>query len=894
MNRPTLVLLLFYLFATIVSAQGTVYIVMGSDTGIWNGLDTKKYYHNYGLELYTDPAENAYTVMDPAFRAPMTDSYGTPLKMTWWMMSGNTFRHSKNTNIPYPNSVTFYLMKEYHGAAMQVIGDELSLHYHTFYWSDYDGDGVYFYNQALTFEESQDDFEYTLSQNLIDEDVFPVSFRSGWHAMDNAWQHYLEDVLPFSMHNDYPKVHNDTIEPYDNLYDWSLAPGTWEPYHPSYENYQVPGDLNGYNLRSVYMEAVNTTKLNEMFQNAAQGKDQMACFWAHLPEDDFPYNIGRVDSLLQVVSANYPEVKFKYCTGIEAMQEWLGNGDLTAPEITIDQYESGEGYIYEISTDELIFQSQPFVAVKDIYERYERLQCQRIGLTKWRTKKIVDRNIIAKLGVAVTDTSGNLQKKYINYLPDDTFYDNSTQMFSTLYGNWQTANDAAWREDAMVSPVNQGDSVAYSFHFSVEQNARYNLFLQAPAVPSPVEDIYFYLKNNENVSLLSELHHPMEGYSWIRVGTEELEAGVTYQVIVKGVNSTNEVLNLAADVFKVSALVRDKELYADQDLVNLGLVAINKEKDFEIKFGNRGYESLTITGIESIKNQTEISEEFPLVLDEYGEATISFTFYPGNLGSINDTLIIYSDDVVNPVKKIAITGGVEPPFLLVDNEDPGYSEMGNWHTSVTQAYGNSSRYGYINQSEETSASFSTIAESAGKYEAYMIIPKSTNSATNALYELYRNNQKIAQTHFNQNNSTGIWNYLFDGVFVTGDIITLKVIDDGTSSAGPVIRADAAKFSQLSGVNSVDDDLELSYNLEQNYPNPFNPVTTISYSIPESGHVSVKIFDVLGRMVSEIVNQDQSAGKYHIEFNASNISSGVYFYSIKAGKFSIVRKMMVLK
>ena len=393
---------------------------------------------------------------------------------------------------------------------------------------------------------------------------------------------------------------------------------------------------------------------------------------------------------------------------------------------------------------------------------------------------------------------------------------------------------------------------------------------------------------------LSAFHKPLSGNNWILTGSEELSAGVAYQLIIKGVNYTNEVLNLAADVLKVSALVRDKELFFDRDIVNLGLVPINKEKEFEITFGNRGYEEITISSIQSQTNQTAINTSLPILLSEYGELTVGFTFNPENLGTITDTLLIISNDVVNPVKKIVVTGDVEPPFLLVDNEDAGYSESGNWYTSVTQAYGNSSRYAYINQSGETSASFRTVAESAGKYEAYMIIPKSTNSATNALYELYRNDQKIAETHYNQNSSTDKWVYLFDDVFVTGDLITLKVIDDGTSSSGPVIRADAAKFSQVSGVNSMDEGNELSYNLEQNYPNPFNPVTTISYSIPQTGHVSIKIFDVLGRVVSEVVNEEKSAGKYQLEFNATNISSGVYFYSIKAGKFSAVKKMIVLK
>jgi len=121
--------------------HGTVYLVLGSDTAIWEGLDVSHYNCTIIPGLFSDPSRNAARVMDPAFRSGMTDSYGTPLKLTWWMMAGNMFRHATNTNVPFPNTMTTYLMKKYNGSAIQQWGDELTLHYHTYVWSDYDGDG---------------------------------------------------------------------------------------------------------------------------------------------------------------------------------------------------------------------------------------------------------------------------------------------------------------------------------------------------------------------------------------------------------------------------------------------------------------------------------------------------------------------------------------------------------------------------------------------------------------------------------------------------------------------------------------------------------------------------------------------------------------------------------
>ncbi len=85
-----------------------------------------------------------------------------------------------------------------------------------------------------------------------------------------------------------------------------------------------------------------------------------------------------------------------------------------------------------------------------------------------------------------------------------------------------------------------------------------------------------------------------------------------------------------------------------------------------------------------------------------------------------------------------------------------------------------------------------------------------------------------------------------------------------------------------------------YDLFENYPNPFNPTTSIGYQIPQEGFVTIKIFDVIGREVASLVNQNQKAGKYTAEFNAANLSSGLYIYQLKVNDFISTKKMMLLK
>jgi len=86
----------------------------------------------------------------------------------------------------------------------------------------------------------------------------------------------------------------------------------------------------------------------------------------------------------------------------------------------------------------------------------------------------------------------------------------------------------------------------------------------------------------------------------------------------------------------------------------------------------------------------------------------------------------------------------------------------------------------------------------------------------------------------------------------------------------------------------------NYDLQQNYPNPFNSTTIINYQIPELSFVTLKVYDVLGKEVARLVNEEKPAGGYSIDFNASNFPSGIYFYQLKAGNFIQTRKMILLR
>jgi hypothetical protein len=101
-------------------------------------------------------------------------------------------------------------------------------------------------------------------------------------------------------------------------------------------------------------------------------------------------------------------------------------------------------------------------------------------------------------------------------------------------------------------------------------------------------------------------------------------------------------------------------------------------------------------------------------------------------------------------------------------------------------------------------------------------------------------------------------------------------------------------SMLLGINMISSEIPLTYSLYQNYPNPFNPVTNIKFDLPKSGYVEIKIFDIQGREIAQLVNQQMQPGVYSVNWDASNYPSGVYFYKIEAGDYKESKRMVLIK
>jgi hypothetical protein len=142
----------------------------------------------------------------------------------------------------------------------------------------------------------------------------------------------------------------------------------------------------------------------------------------------------------------------------------------------------------------------------------------------------------------------------------------------------------------------------------------------------------------------------------------------------------------------------------------------------------------------------------------------------------------------------------------------------------------------------------------------------------------------------------------------GELITFKIWDailDDTKeiaqtllfTADSVLGSPGQPFQWQTGVpTSIDENINipLEFALTQNYPNPFNPATKIRYALKQPEEVRLVLFNALGQVVKVLVDEKQKAGWYELEFNGSNLASGVYFYKLSAGKFKKTCKMILVK
>jgi hypothetical protein len=541
---------------------GIIYFVLGSDTAIWNapgGIDINVHTNHFSPDLYTNVLGRGYQAMDPAYRNSFSDSFGNPLKLTWWMLVGSVYGSSDNNDEPIPNLMPLYFMKKFHGDRIKQFGDELTLHYHTFLWSDYDGGGTNYWNQAKTFHECRADFDKAVAQSLIEEEVFTVTFRSGWHYMDDEWQSYINQLWPYNMDNDSPTKSGESRQPFFNVLDWSEATLQFVPFHPATTNYQVAGDGKGWNVRSAKTPNVTQATLDRIFSDAAGGTNQVVSFWTHLPESYFLTDMTRMDQLIHNSASNNPAVQFRYCTAIEAMQRWLGTSDTNPPVLTVAQDVSGDAVTLRLTTDKPIYQVEPYVAIKDISENYRIVHCTATGSNSWSATLPAPLSSLAKAGIAVTDLAGNLTTRIIRFVPDDVFIDNLDPQYAETAGKWTSTANSAWGVDARIATLKPDDTATAQWALTVAERRDYVIYIQTPPVTNVTASVDYEITVDGNYAASASLPTPIPARQWIPIATTTLDPASSnlLTMTLTGSGSTNTYA--AADVVKITPLVQPRD-----------------------------------------------------------------------------------------------------------------------------------------------------------------------------------------------------------------------------------------------------------------------------------------------------------------------------------------------
>ena len=172
-----------------------------------------------------------------------------------------------------------------------------------------------------------------------------------------------------------------------------------------------------------------------------------------------------------------------------------------------------------------------------------------------------------------------------------------------------------------------------------------------------------------------------------------------------------------------------------------------------------------------------------------------------------------------------------------------------------------------------------------------------NEADLSVYEVWRKVQELG----------GVWqlvattsnNYFVDptyyyapGIGNFGLTYKVRAKDIGNNLSD--YSSEVSTRGEEMGKIIVTDNSQFNFKLDQNYPNPFNPSTVINYAVKESGLVNIKVFNLIGQVVAELVNERKEAGNHTIEFNASQLPSGVYIYTLQVNGFTGSKKMLLMK
>jgi uncharacterized delta-60 repeat protein len=321
-----------------------------------------------------------------------------------------------------------------------------------------------------------------------------------------------------------------------------------------------------------------------------------------------------------------------------------------------------------------------------------------------------------------------------------------------------------------------------------------------------------------------------------------------------------------------------------------------------------GYDYLTIkynsAGVQQWEqryNGTGNSTDNVFSLKIDGSANVYITGFSGGSGSGNDYLTIKYN-----------SAGVQQWLQRYNGSGNGYDIA---RSLMLDDSGNVYISGYTTGST-SGEDMTTIKYNSAGVQQWLQTYNGTGNSDDEAYALTKDGSgNILVTGFSTGNGTGHdyatlkynaagapqWLQTYNGPTNNSDEAYAIAVDasgfvyvsgGSRSSAGNDLTT--VKFGQPIGIQTINSQVPDNFSLGQNYPNPFNPVTNIKFQIPGSGLVKITVFDISGREIAELVNRNLAAGTYNVDFDASNLSSGAYFYKMETMGFTEVKKMILIK
>lgn len=284
----------------------------------------------------------------------------------------------------------------------------------------------------------------------------------------------------------------------------------------------------------------------------------------------------------------------------------------------------------------------------------------------------------------------------------------------------------------------------------------------------------------------------------------------------------------------------------------------------------------------------------------------SFFFYEAlraNNNQLGDTLrsIYYTNRVLLPYRN---GNDFRPKAEIVNENDVGAVLSGNWQQVPVAGY-KPFVYWTNDTTTYSSVEYSFNPPADAWYDLYVWMIPNVTFTSQARYVIYSGSDSTEIVLSQRDTRNTRWIKLQPVYLTAGQKRVLK-IDNTYLEGGKYLVADATmlminrKLSPGVIITSVEEENEIrnsipqGFLLSQNYPNPFNPSTRIHYQVSSKSHISLVVYDILGNEIETLVNEEKSLGTYEVTWNATGLSSGVYFYQLRIGSFIETKKMVLVR